>query len=324
MRCDTWMDEVQNLLIFVKSRRHDGHSTFQIASRLDERFNSSAATLAPLNQMLFVPDALTIRVNIFWFISLFLSLTIVLFGIVSLQWLRVPRLFRFYSDLSPREEYDMRAEGLKKWHVDKIFSYAATAAMRIGLVPRSYHPRYRCGGLHFDISHCHYTSPLSSAGIPLQWSLSSHRSPPSQCPYKSSQFHAICVISCPFLRPALAYIHVFDLFLALSLHLSERPASLFPFYSVGVFTRYLYQASLFLRWIDYDGAWLSIRDAYIRCLPGLGHGDVNILPPYHIVDVLLLQSWQKSSTIPAYCCFHEISELIHVEERCSHTCTVFY
>ncbi|PPQ93762.1 hypothetical protein CVT25_008142 [Psilocybe cyanescens] len=365
MQCDAWKDEVQNLLIFAglfsgivtafivesyKNLQQNPADVMvillsQIASRLDGPLNSSAATLAPPNQTPFVPDASAIRVNAFWFISLVLSLTTVLVGIVSLQWLREHLV---YSDLSPREKYatyHMRAEGLKKWHVDKIFT-AMPLLLQCALV------LFLGGIIDFlhAIGYWTVTIPvtvvvaftltflIATTFLPCLQLISLYvhfsprsrppgpQSPPSQCPYKSPQSHAICAIFRP-IPPLCSRLHDrlyphFQSFLHM-IGLSERPASLFPSYPQGVFTRYLYQASQCLRWVDFDEAWLNVRDAYMRRAlnkslypwhPGLGHGDVNILPIYDIVDALCLQSQRKSSAISAYYCFDEISELVHVKE----------
>lgn len=56
----------------------------QIASRINGPLNASTATLGPPAPSPFVPAASAIRVNVFWFISLVLSLATVLIGIISL------------------------------------------------------------------------------------------------------------------------------------------------------------------------------------------------------------------------------------------------
>ncbi|KDR70460.1 hypothetical protein GALMADRAFT_76084, partial [Galerina marginata CBS 339.88] len=107
-QCEIWKDEVQNLLIFAglfsgvltafiiqsyQSLQPDPNDIMialltRIAISLDNPLNGTSLT--PINTVLHQksPPASSIRINMFWFISLVLSLTTVLIGIVSLQWLR--------------------------------------------------------------------------------------------------------------------------------------------------------------------------------------------------------------------------------------------
>ncbi|KDR66586.1 hypothetical protein GALMADRAFT_26637, partial [Galerina marginata CBS 339.88] len=106
IRCEAWKEEVNNLLIFAglfsavvtafviesyKTLQPDPNSAVvdllsRIATRLDD---------PPLNEVSpitsaasFSPPPSSIRINILWFLSLILSLTTVLVGIITLQWLR--------------------------------------------------------------------------------------------------------------------------------------------------------------------------------------------------------------------------------------------
>ncbi|KDR82266.1 hypothetical protein GALMADRAFT_22842, partial [Galerina marginata CBS 339.88] len=111
LRCDAWKEEVQNLLIFAglfsavvtafvvesyKNLQQDPNDALvALVSQLVTRLESpSGNTSTPSSLMFsnvnsaFSPAPSSIRVNILWFISLVLSLTTVLVGIVSLQWLR--------------------------------------------------------------------------------------------------------------------------------------------------------------------------------------------------------------------------------------------
>ncbi|KDR66600.1 hypothetical protein GALMADRAFT_30567, partial [Galerina marginata CBS 339.88] len=110
-----------------------------IATRLDNPLNelevSSIASAAS-----FSPPSSSIRVNILWFLSLILSLTTVLVGIITLQWLRE---YQSYPGLSPKESlavFRMRSEGMERWYVWKIFTalplllQAALALFLIGVI----------------------------------------------------------------------------------------------------------------------------------------------------------------------------------------------
>ena len=93
-----------------------------IASRLDGSL--TAPSIVPLanDQAIFTPNPSSVRINTFWFVSLVLSLTTVLIGIVSLQWLRE---HQSYADLSPRQAFavfHMRSDSLKSWHIPKMFT----------------------------------------------------------------------------------------------------------------------------------------------------------------------------------------------------------
>jgi len=89
----------------------------QIASQ-DGVTDRAAPTVPP-----FSPTSSAIRVNILWFLSLILSLTTVLSGIVSLQWLR--EYLRYPTHCSPKQKFairNMRAEAFDRWYVPHILA----------------------------------------------------------------------------------------------------------------------------------------------------------------------------------------------------------
>lgn len=311
----------------------------QIASRIDGPFNASTVKMDPPSP--FAPTASSIRVNVFRFISLVLSLTTVLVGIVSLQWLREHQV---YSDLSPREKYavyNMRADGLKKWHVDTIFT-------SLPLLLRSALVLFLGGIIDFlhAIGYWAVTIPVAIAIsftlifliattvlpclqvllLGIHFSPKSGKSPkpidpPSQCPYKSPQSQAIRTI---FRSTSSIYrIHIYPRlrsFLHRVKHyakhsLNETPGPLYPAYSFDAFTQYLDDASQTAWQVEYDIVWLSIRDTYMRRSLNraldpyyrLGLQNDDITPIHDIVAGLLSQNVQKSSAISAYYCFDEIS-----------------
>ncbi|KAF8179909.1 hypothetical protein BJ912DRAFT_1062706 [Pholiota molesta] len=155
-RCDAWKDEVQNLLIFAglfsavvttfiiesyKFLQPDPNATivgllFHIANSL----NNTSPLPPSFVPVPFSPTSSSVRINIFWFISLILSLTTVLVGTISLQWLRE---HQSYPDVSFKEKlaiFHMRSEALDVWRVPQIFSalpvllQAALALFLIGLI----------------------------------------------------------------------------------------------------------------------------------------------------------------------------------------------
>ncbi|KAJ3507208.1 hypothetical protein NMY22_g16999 [Coprinellus aureogranulatus] len=135
--CRGWREEIDTLLVFV-GLFSAAVTAFTVESyrwlRAEPEELASAQVLALIAAQLnatgippvvesFSPDASDVRVNIFWFTSLTLSLTAVLVGILCKQWLRE---YQRYEGLSPKEAFpvrQMRYEGLLKWHVPKILSF---------------------------------------------------------------------------------------------------------------------------------------------------------------------------------------------------------
>lgn len=265
IQCNAWKDEVQNLLIFVrlhpsintalkcysfskwkaglfsavvttfiiesyKTLQPDPTNTMidllsQIAIRPDGSLNSTS-TLPASSVQQFSPTASSIRVNNFWFISLVLSLTTALIGIISLQWLREHQSYR--PNMPSRDKYalfNMRSEALKTWHVHTIFTslplllqsalilflggiidFLSTFGHITVLIPvtvivgctlcfligTTALPTLQTMGLYFNVppklSHSG-TKPPSSL-LPSQGSYLKSV-PPNQCPYKSPQSWAI-------------------------------------------------------------------------------------------------------------------------------------
>ena len=83
--------------------------------------NTTANPLLPTPQTFtFTPSALDIRLNLFWFMSLSLSLATVLIGILCSQWLRE---YQRYTRLPPMEGISVRQlryDGLMAWKVPNI------------------------------------------------------------------------------------------------------------------------------------------------------------------------------------------------------------
>ncbi|PPQ87615.1 hypothetical protein CVT25_005800 [Psilocybe cyanescens] len=360
MRCDAWKDEVQNLLIFAglfsavvtafimesyKNLQADPndamiHLLSYIATRLDSPLDSNSTnTNSSSVPTPFSPSPSSIRVNIFWFISLVLSLTTVLVGIISLQWLRE---HQHYPDLTPRQRYavyHMRVEGIEKWHVNKIFA-ALPLLLQCALI------LFLAGLVDFlrILGEWTLTTPVavvigltllflisttllpSLQGLSLYFHLSSERSrsdgwqdPASQCPYKSPQSHATRILLRPIFRllfrlhPRLRYF-ADETWRRTKYIFSKVASTSLP---EDNFSRYIYFAFRRSKWIDFDLEWLSIRDAYMRRAFGrsswyeeLGQRDDDILPIHDLVQGLRRQSYQKSSYSPAYYCLSELSELV--------------
>uniref|UniRef100_A0A8H7XNM2 DUF6535 domain-containing protein n=1 Tax=Psilocybe cubensis TaxID=181762 RepID=A0A8H7XNM2_PSICU len=367
MQCDVWKDEVQNLLIFAglfsaivtalivesyKSLQPDPNDAIisllsRIALRLDGPINATAGLYSSPAQIFFTPAPSAIRVNTFWFLSLVLSLTSVLAGIISLQWLREHLV---YADLSPREKYAtyyMRADALKKWHVDKIFTamplllQCALVLFLAGIVDFLHSLGFRqvtvpatvvvgltllflvattlLPSLQILSLYTHFPGRQGRPSRPI--------SSPSKCPYKSPQSRAVLVL----VRLVSSfccrlYSHILNLIEKLGKCLNLPKSNSDPVWQPkDKFTRYLHQAlHASPRWIDFDEAWLNIRDAYMRRAvgkepffrePTLGRQYPQLPPIYDIVGGLQAQSWQKASAVSSHHCFVEISELENIYDR---------
>ncbi|KXN92046.1 hypothetical protein AN958_10033 [Leucoagaricus sp. SymC.cos] len=145
--CDAWREEIDKLLIFaglfsatitaftaesykwLQPNSEDLSSTYLyfLASEYAKSHNTTLPLLpSPFNpQESITVSATSIRINTFWFLSLTLSLTTVLTGILCLQWLREFRRSSSAGPLPPKSSLglrQMRFEGLFAWRVPEILS----------------------------------------------------------------------------------------------------------------------------------------------------------------------------------------------------------
>ncbi|KAF8800665.1 hypothetical protein BYT27DRAFT_7148545, partial [Phlegmacium glaucopus] len=97
-QCESWRDEVQNILIF-SGLFSAVVTAFVIESQKALQPDFAEESVQLLRKIAGVGDqisgksrvdqgALTISINVFWFLSLVLSLTAALIGIIALQWIR--------------------------------------------------------------------------------------------------------------------------------------------------------------------------------------------------------------------------------------------
>ncbi|KIM36632.1 hypothetical protein M413DRAFT_286024 [Hebeloma cylindrosporum] len=116
-QCEAWNKEVQNILIFA-ALFSAVVTPFVIESYpLLQTGNQNDATNAK------GPLSSSIRINIFWFLSLVLSLTTALMGIITAQWLR--EHLSYPERLTPEQTFailNMKTSMLKKWRVRGIIS----------------------------------------------------------------------------------------------------------------------------------------------------------------------------------------------------------
>lgn len=269
----------------------------RIATRLDNPLNGTASApqsidTLPTNS----PAASAIRINIFWFISLVLSLTTVLIGIVSLQWLRE---YQQYPQSLPSKQrfalFNMRVEGLEAWYVPQIFA-ALPVLLQFSLV------LFLMGLIDFLLaSGTKVAIPvIITIGVPfifLAWTtvipsfqafmmclpLGKHADRvPQQCPYKSPQSRIIRHII-TFSEPAFAVysrsaVAFHSLVTRLPLRLiqsfrknasnleqHEGPADQDEderSYFSGVVCEIWRQK----KWLVFDEMWLLLRDGYARSI----------------------------------------------------------
>ncbi|KAF9450744.1 hypothetical protein P691DRAFT_638662, partial [Macrolepiota fuliginosa MF-IS2] len=140
--CESWRDEVDKLLIFAglfsgvvtsfaiesyHSVTEDPAETTVILLRtivhqLDNLSNPQPNARVDPNPRVPGISGSARRINAFWFLSLALSLSTVMAGILCLQWIRE---YGRNANVPHREDvalHYMRYEGMKKWHVFKVLS----------------------------------------------------------------------------------------------------------------------------------------------------------------------------------------------------------
>ncbi|KAF9554889.1 hypothetical protein CPC08DRAFT_160341 [Agrocybe pediades] len=145
-QCAAWKEEIQNLLIFAglfssvlsaflvqaySNLQPDPNDTIiAILADISAQLNNSSTnentttfSRSSLAGAAFTPSPTSLRVNSLWFISLILSLTTVLVGIMCLQWLAE---YQNYPSSASAETklalWNMRREGFTQWHVPEILA----------------------------------------------------------------------------------------------------------------------------------------------------------------------------------------------------------
>ncbi|KDR74820.1 hypothetical protein GALMADRAFT_564128 [Galerina marginata CBS 339.88] len=347
-QCDTWREEVQNLLIFaglfsavVTAFIIESYKTLQpnpndaivallsvIANRLDNTTTFPVLLSSTAPGLSFSPTKSAIRVNNFWFISLVLSLATVLIGIVSLQWIRE---HQNYPSVPPRESFalfNMRADGLQKWHVPKIFT-ALPLLLQSALV------LFLGGIIDFLLTFgtTAVTIPVSVVTVlvllflvattvlptlqglllylPYPYRRSS-KTPPAQCPYKSPQGHAFRAILSSILRLCCSNP-------TRQVDSSGRDGRKW-IGRIG-FATYILITWTKKTWTESDMAWLRLRDQFMkrsyRRLADRGeHAIDEDFPVFDLTQALMASissreiGFVANSVIPQYHCFAEVSKWI--------------
>jgi len=106
----------------------------RILAQLEVRANGTNISPQSLTIPMFTPTSSDIRINTLWFLSLIFSLTTVLIGIISLQWLR--EYLRPHTDLEPQITFSLHhlnVESLDRWYLPQIFT-ALPLLLQLALV----------------------------------------------------------------------------------------------------------------------------------------------------------------------------------------------
>lgn len=225
--------------------------------------NQTDITLSPPT---FTRSASTVRINIYWFLSLILSLSTVLIGIIALQWLREHQ--KYTSDVASREYlaiFHMRALGLDAWHVRRIFM-GLPLLLQVALI------LFFLGMIEFLLAldtmvaipvivviiltllFLIITTVLPSFQLLAPLDLDSYRGPssstPVQCPYKSPQAW-ICY---RFVS------RMYRLLISRS-YFGSQSAVITPEMILLPFRYALRHSHNFQNWIQFDSWWLTIPEA---------------------------------------------------------------
>ncbi|KDR71745.1 hypothetical protein GALMADRAFT_253491 [Galerina marginata CBS 339.88] len=239
----------------------------------------------------FTPTHSSIRVNAFWFLSLVLSLTTVLVGIVTLQWLRE---YQSYPGLSPRDTravFRMRSEGMERWYVWRIFTilplllqaalilfFGGIIDFLLALESKVAIPvAIVIGSALLFLAATTALPTLQGLFLYLPFLFVRDLSePPTQCPYKSPQAHAFrTMLSSSFTLAHHTFLTLRPLFQRISSLFRLPPGS--EIEADNIEHHYVLSQLLVTwqkkTWIDFDSAWLSLRGICVQGLkdqqPGL-------------------------------------------------------
>ena len=263
----------------------------RIATRLDNPLNGTSLVPQQIDALPSTsPLPSSIRINIFWFISLVFSLTTVLIGIISLQWLREHQ--EYPPSLSSRERFalfNMRVRGLEAWYVPQIFS-ALPVLLQFSLV------LFLVGLVDFLLaSQIKVAIPVVIAiGVPLIFLVWTTVTPslqafmlclpiagrvervPEQCPYKSTQSrilrHTITFSRRIFLFISRCTVAFHSLVILLPLRLLNRSKSAPTTGERDLdFERQQLFAAIFCawqkkKWLKFDQDWLMFWDVYVKSI----------------------------------------------------------
>ncbi|KAF8641754.1 hypothetical protein AX16_009831 [Volvariella volvacea WC 439] len=219
--CDEWNDEIQNLLIFTSlfaatvtaftiesyqwleddpqetSAKMLTQISLQLAHLSDPAQYRSVLLQSPLSFDPVPRPCYAVGVNILWFLSLAISLMVVLVGVICLQWIREYR--KDSSSMSPRDAValrQLRYEGLISWKVPRIISWLPTllqisvSLFFLGLTYLLWELSPIVAGAIMPVLVVFALGLIGTAVasvVPLACAAMGLRYPKTQCPYKSPQ-----------------------------------------------------------------------------------------------------------------------------------------
>lgn len=303
----------------------------RIAARLDDPSNATGSAIP--TQAHFSPSQSAIRLNIFWFLSLVLSLTTVLLGIICLQWLRE---HQHYQGTTPKQSYaifHMRAEALEKWHVPHIFT-ALPLLLQCALV------LFFTGIVEFLLSlGSKVAAPVivvitltlffllattllpTLQAFPLYIPLKLHKEgSPAQCPYKSPQSQAFRATSSVVLwlwSKFMTVVIYHPIVWIRGLFKGYRGGDEMPDWIINL--EDIRVAWTKKSWIEFDLAWLDVRDNYLTTGQGIHAAPTFPLhvPLYDLVQGLCTSIMEhgvedsEEFVARVYHCFQEVAQNTH-------------
>ncbi|KAF8636072.1 hypothetical protein AX17_003779 [Amanita inopinata Kibby_2008] len=281
--CDAWKDGVDKLLIFAglfssvvtaftiqsygSLREDPNETTARLLSQLLSRvtINNGSALIITESPMsapalststAFVPDNAMVRVNVFWFLSLTLSLTTVLIGTLCLQWLR-----EYQRDaVLPTKDHialrQMRFEGLVTWGVPSLLDtlplllQSAVVLFFIGLLDFMWKlNRTVAIALSVVIAYVilFLIMTIVSPFLQLFYSLYFDTPSAAQCPYKSPQSWLYYQFGLQALVQVLDYARIILSFILQKPRMRHR-------------SQMKYRPPALASWTSYDTYWLRRRE----------------------------------------------------------------
>jgi len=188
----------------------------------------------------FTPSALNIRLNLFWFMSLSLSLATVLIGILCSQWLRE---YQRYTRLPPMEGISVRQlryDGLMAWKVPNILLslpvllQLSLILFFLGLLDLLWNLNYIVASFVTTVAGLAILFVVVATFLPScqRYFGADHRTP--RCPYKSPQAWAVHRLIARVIRFSKAFRSPFP---------AERDS---PFFKDKT-------------WVDADNTWCAMK-----------------------------------------------------------------
>lgn len=174
-------------------------TTIALLSKISDQLAAAGQNISlPNEPPLFEVTPSSVRINIFWFTSLCLSLIVVLLGTLCLQWLRE---YQRYHSMNSREIFavrNMRFEGLKAWKIPyfvgilPVLLQSAVLLFFAGIVELLWQLNHKVAlAITIVIGFAVVLLAITTLAPAIQFILDRRRGDTylsySQCPYKSPQ-----------------------------------------------------------------------------------------------------------------------------------------